>query len=374
MLGKYISNLLIEYDCVIIPDFGGFVGIYAPARIHPTQHSFEPPYKKIAFNKNLSTNDGLLANAVASDLSISFNEANLWIEQEVLRIEIRLAKREKVELAGVGTLYNDIENNLQFTAATSINYLLDSFGLSGFQSPAIKRENFTERIEKQFKDRPPIPNPVVKKVSKKTWQLAALIPVLLLLIVVPIKLNLVNKLNISASSFSPFSENAKSVYSERTQISSLPNTIIKSSVELPSNATEISYIALTDDNSKTIPVKPELPIESANDENLIEQTSVEPSVDKTSLSNTKTASLSIRPSNYIKTGTYSLIAGCFKEKENALALITELKAKGFNASLAGQNSQGLFRVSYHTFADRFSAEAAKAELKSENPDIWLMKN
>ncbi|HRH03984.1 MAG TPA: SPOR domain-containing protein [Bacteroidia bacterium] len=374
MLGKYISNLLIEYDCVIIPDFGGFVGIYAPARIHPTQHSFEPPYKKIAFNKNLSTNDGLLANAIASDLSISFNEATLWIEQEVLRIEIRLAKREKVELAGVGTLYNDIENNLQFTADTTINYLLDSFGLSSFQSPAIKRENFTERIEKQFKDRPPIPIPVAKKVSKKTWQLAALIPILLLLIVVPFKLNLVNKLNTSASSFSPFYEHDKPVYIERTQVSTLPNTIFKSSVELALNATDISYIALTDDNSKTIPVKPELMIESTQDEKLIEHASVEPIGGNAKNSNSNTEPLSSRPSNYVKTGSYSLIAGCFKEKENALALITELKAKGFNAGLAGQNSQGLYRVSYHTFADRFSAEAAKEELKSENPDIWLMKN
>ncbi|MBK9672289.1 MAG: SPOR domain-containing protein [Bacteroidetes bacterium] len=373
MLGKYISNLLIEYDCVIIPDFGGFVGIYAPARIHPTQHSFEPPYKKIAFNKNLSTNDGLLANAVASDLSISFNEANLWIEQEVLRIEIRLAKREKVELTGVGILYNDIENNLQFTAASSINYLLDSFGLSGFQSPAIKRENFTERIEKQFKDRPPIPNPVVKKVSKKTWQLAVLIPVLLLLIVVPIKLNLVSKLNTSASSFISFSEKAKSVYTERAQAVSLPNIVIKSTVDLVANVTDISYIVLTNDNSKTIPVKSELPLETPS-ETFTESTSNESINSNFTQAETPTQHQDSRPSNYIKTGTYSLIAGCFKEKENALALVSELKAKGFNASLAGQNSQGLYRVSYHTFADRFSAEAAKAELKSENPDIWLMRN
>ena len=109
LLQNYISSLLVEYDCVIIPDFGGFVANYASAKIHPTQHTFEPPFKQIAFNKNLTTNDGLLANAVAIGQSITFVEASSWIEQEVLRIEIRLAKKEPIKLDNVGTLFYDLD-------------------------------------------------------------------------------------------------------------------------------------------------------------------------------------------------------------------------------------------------------------------------
>ena len=40
---EHISELLFEHDCVIVPDFGGFVCNYAPARIDPVKHLFEPP-------------------------------------------------------------------------------------------------------------------------------------------------------------------------------------------------------------------------------------------------------------------------------------------------------------------------------------------
>ena len=51
---EYISDLLFEHDCVIVPDFGGFVCNYGPAAIDPAKHLFEPPAKRILFNKGLS--------------------------------------------------------------------------------------------------------------------------------------------------------------------------------------------------------------------------------------------------------------------------------------------------------------------------------
>ena len=59
---KSISELLYQFDCVIIPDFGGFVANYAGAKIQPIQNTFTPPSKQISFNRNLTSNDGLLAN------------------------------------------------------------------------------------------------------------------------------------------------------------------------------------------------------------------------------------------------------------------------------------------------------------------------
>ena len=61
----YISDLLYSYDCVVIPDFGGFVANYASAKVQAVQHKITPPSKKISFNKNLRTNDGLLNNYIA---------------------------------------------------------------------------------------------------------------------------------------------------------------------------------------------------------------------------------------------------------------------------------------------------------------------
>lgn len=55
IIEKYISELLYQYDCVIIPGFGGFIGNYSPALIDPIYHTFHPPYKSLLFNINLKT-------------------------------------------------------------------------------------------------------------------------------------------------------------------------------------------------------------------------------------------------------------------------------------------------------------------------------
>ncbi|MCC3160852.1 hypothetical protein LJ737_26680, partial [Hymenobacter sp. 15J16-1T3B] len=34
-LTDHIQHLLRDHDCVIIPDFGGLIADYEPARLHP---------------------------------------------------------------------------------------------------------------------------------------------------------------------------------------------------------------------------------------------------------------------------------------------------------------------------------------------------
>jgi len=46
-ISSYISELLFEHDCVIIPNFGGFICNYKPADIHPIQNTVSPPAKAI---------------------------------------------------------------------------------------------------------------------------------------------------------------------------------------------------------------------------------------------------------------------------------------------------------------------------------------
>lgn len=350
---NYISKLLWEYDCVIIPDFGGFVGNYANASIHPTQHTFEPPYKQIAFNKNLQVNDGLLANAVMQGEGINFAEANNWIEQEVLRLQIRLAKKEMVEIVDVGTFFYDVERNLQFKPSGRINYRLDSYGLSAFQSPAIKRENYADRIEKQFVDRPAIPFPNKKGKLKKLWPIAVAIPLLFLLLWIPLKSGVFGNLKANYSNLNPFASEMPALYTDgihtfKTEIPtrSTISTLVDSSLNL-------TYVDLGIGNSYMVPVRLQDIKQEAQ-----------------SLSNAVKAE--VAPLN--QSGKYFLIAGCFKEKQNADALVAELITKGFAAELAGQNSIGLYRVSFHSFSDKQAALAAKTELSVEHPGVWVYRN
>jgi hypothetical protein len=137
-LETYISALLYRYECVIVPDFGGFVTNAIPSKINHYTHTFYPPSKQLSFNKHLTKNDGLLANYVASVQNISYTEAVQIIANEVKNWNITL-KNDSLELEKIGTLIFNKEQKLIFEPAEAINYLTSSFGLDSYVSPAVKR-------------------------------------------------------------------------------------------------------------------------------------------------------------------------------------------------------------------------------------------
>ena len=62
-ISKHIVELLYLNDCVIIPEFGGFITNYKSSIVNNV-NNFIPPSKQITFNKNLKDNDGLLINSI----------------------------------------------------------------------------------------------------------------------------------------------------------------------------------------------------------------------------------------------------------------------------------------------------------------------
>ena len=124
-IDKHISDLLYVHDCVIVPLLGGFVANYETAKIHPTQHTFTPPSKKIVFNVNLKNNDGLLANHISQQENTDYPQALKHIHNFVDRTTVQLKNGEKVVIADVGKLFLDVEHNIQFERDTNTNYLLE---------------------------------------------------------------------------------------------------------------------------------------------------------------------------------------------------------------------------------------------------------
>ena len=62
-LARHIESLLLKHDCVIVPDFGGFVTQQVSARYVEDEGLFLPPYRSVGFNGCLKLNDGLLAQS-----------------------------------------------------------------------------------------------------------------------------------------------------------------------------------------------------------------------------------------------------------------------------------------------------------------------
>lgn len=138
---EHISELLFEHDCVIVPDFGGFVCNYAPARIDPVKHLFEPPSKRIIFNKGLTRNDGLLAHYVSGKLKMPYSETLDLIAKEVKHYKEEIQKDKRLTFDNIGLLYTDEKGALLFQQDNKQNYLVDSFGLSSFYHLPVELEN-----------------------------------------------------------------------------------------------------------------------------------------------------------------------------------------------------------------------------------------
>lgn len=331
---KHISDLLYDHDCVIVPDWGGFVANYASAKIHPVRHSFVPPSKKIVFNKNLKNNDGLLANHIAGSENTNYSQALRHISHFVDTVNVQLKNGAKVKIGELGTLYLDVERNIQFEPETT-NFLLDSFGLPEFQSPAIKRDTITKRIEKEFKDRSAVPAERKKSNIKRYVALTIAASLIFATIWIPLKTNLLK--NINYSDLNPFT--SKEV--KKPESKKIPTTV--------------KYPVV---NNDTTVVKPVI-----KDTLLATTTLIK--ADTTAVVMQNTNDLNFR---------FHLVAGCFQIEENAINFVSTLQSQNIDAAIIGKNNKGLYVVSCGNYATRMQALNELGSLRKLQPNAWLYKN
>ncbi len=72
--------------------------------------------------------------------------------------------------------------------------------------------------------------------------------------------------------------------------------------------------------------------------------------------------------------SYFIIAGSFKNHNNAVKFIKQLQAKGFVAIIAGTNSYGMTRVAYAGFNTMAEATQQLSRIRQhENPSAWILK-
>jgi cell division septation protein DedD len=129
MIQEHIQGLLFEHDCVIIPDFGGLITHFEPARIHPVRHTFLPPSKRVAFNEKLKLNDGLLISTFAYHMHLTAEAAQQQVGDFVRQLQAELQANQRFELRGLGLFRLNAEQKIEFEYYATCNFLNDSFGL-----------------------------------------------------------------------------------------------------------------------------------------------------------------------------------------------------------------------------------------------------
>lgn len=133
-LGKHISTLLQDNDCVVLPGFGGFIARAASAHYAAGEHLYLPPTRTIAFNSRLTDNDGLLVRRYMSDMHTSYAQASRLVEQDIDALADMLATEGTATLPGVGVLTQDIHSTFHFSAD---RHGIDSPALCGLDAIAV---------------------------------------------------------------------------------------------------------------------------------------------------------------------------------------------------------------------------------------------
>lgn len=137
---EYISDLLFLHDCVIIPDFGGFICNYKSAYIDEGSGMICPPTKDVLFNRNLTHNDGLLVNWIICKEKISYEKALSQLTLFCEDLKIRLNQKQRVVFGDIGVFFADRRFNIIFEPARN-NFFAETFGMEPIElQPATKEK------------------------------------------------------------------------------------------------------------------------------------------------------------------------------------------------------------------------------------------
>lgn len=321
----YIAQLLYRYQCVTVPGFGAFLTEIQSAQLIENTHSFFPPKKMISFNPHIKNNDGLLAHHIAQAEKTSYDYAVSAIEYEVLNWKKTLQENRTFSIKNIGVLSLNSENNILFTPNEQTNYLAQSFGLTPFVSPAVKREVELPKAEI-----------VVEKVTPIVDEEK---PVL---------------------NFEPETKE-RSPYLKYAAVFVI-GLAVAGSVGYPMYQNQIaSETVLVEAN---VQKKVQKKIQEAT---FFIQTPI-PAV---------TLSLkSDKKEEVVATETklnYHIMAGAFRSEENAQKRYRQLVAKGFKPRVLGINKNGLYPVLYGSYSTFAEAEKVKDSItESDNPEAWIL--
>lgn len=317
----YIAQLLYRYQCVTVPGFGAFLTEIQSAQLLENSHSFFPPKKVISFNTHIKNNDGLLANHIAQAEKTSYDYAVSAIEYEVLNWKKSLQENRTFSIKNIGVLSLNAENNILFTPNEQTNYLAQSFGLTSFVSPAVKREvelpkpeTVLEKATTVIEEEKPIFNFVPEVRERSPYLKYAAVFVI--------------GLAIAGSIGYPMYQNQ--IASETVLVETAVQKKVQRKIQ------EATFFIKTPIPAVTL-----------------------------SLKSNKEEEVAKMP--------YHIMAGAFRSEANAQKRYNQLVAKGFKARVLGINKNGLYPVLYGSYATFAEAEKEKDTITAtDNPEAWIL--
>ena len=334
-----IKDLLYRHDCVIIPEFGGFVANYKSAEVDYDRNVFSPPSKEIGFNNQLVHNDGLLISAVSMSTNLAYPDARNNVREFVKDVQKKLSKGKKVVFDDLGTFYLGKDKLLQFEPDRSTNFLITSFGLSSFEYHELEEYDVRKKIQPKLKNQQIGSNSRRSRILKRSM---IAVPILVALAMVPIKTDLL-KFDLGSLSWKMF-EKKELVYEEPQADKNI----------LP--ADEVVFFEAETNNTS---------------ENLEEDISLSESFPEDEVLEESVSSTEINP---VAVERFYVIAGSFKNKGNATRLNNDLIDKGYTAKIF-ENTNGFFRVAISGHTNFTEAKKQLGEYQTSHPgeQYWILE-
>jgi nucleoid DNA-binding protein len=185
----HIERLLLVHDCVIVPKFGGFVLQVAPAIYNVAENTFTPRRKEISFNATLQHSDGLLAESYMQMYQVTYQQAQLMLDEDIENLKQSLQQYKKVSLDSLGSFTMGDEGQMIFHSDASDLLSIESYGLPTFQFSTLSSlhvEKEAVHIHKNKEKKDTLYIPVNRRFLRMTVASAAAIA-LFFLISTPVK-------------------------------------------------------------------------------------------------------------------------------------------------------------------------------------------
>lgn len=128
---RHLTYLLTKFNCVIIPEFGGFVLHTENATYSEVDHVFMPPSVSVGFNPELKYNDGLLTESLMKKENLNYQTALQQVEEFSGEIRRQLNNTGEVIFPKIGKITFSDDGALDFIQASDSLVNSSMYGLSG---------------------------------------------------------------------------------------------------------------------------------------------------------------------------------------------------------------------------------------------------
>ena len=331
MISEHIRLLLHQNDCVVVPGLGGFIINHLPAGYDEKENRFYPSRALPFFNKQLQSNDGLLAAALVKSENYDYPFAVKEIQRFVEIVKDNLEAKREYAMPGLGEFQRNHEGQITFFPDKESNTAIDTYGLDSLAiQPLIKPSQMQRKALA----------PIRKK--SRTWITMAASLCIIAAGAIWINHSVQTPFGAQWSALNPFDQSET--------VTPTANQEENQAVVAPSKTKQTDITTTTPVASETETTE-EIEAPYSPEEEELPQTSTIQGTDS----------------------VYYIVVGAFSNERYAARYERSLKKSGFSACSYSEGEGALIRVCAEKHSKRFEAQERLSFIQGEaNPKAWIL--